>query len=275
MKNNKISIVIPSFNQGKYIESTILSVLNQKYNNKELIIIDGGSTDDTLSIIKKYENQIYYWISEKDKGQSHAIKKGFDIATGDVFCWLNSDDEYIEDTLELVNSVFETQKCDVVYGNMNIISENGKLISKRYLTPFLPKLIRNAYLCGGFGIYQPASFWTKDIYMKSGGIDIRFKFCMDNDLFNKFIINDGIFIFLNKELANFRVHGESKTSNLFEIANNERSLLYNKYVIDRNLRYRKILPFFSRIFRIFELLILFKLQLVIWNKYFNKYKWVP
>jgi glycosyltransferase involved in cell wall biosynthesis len=275
MKNNKISIVIPSYNQGKFIESTILSILNQRYSNKEIIIIDGGSSDDTVLIIKKYESQIFYWVSEKDEGQSHAIKKGFDIATGDIFCWLNSDDEYCDDTLFLINTWFEKYKCDLVYGNMNIIDEQGRLISKRYLTPFLPKFIRNAYLCGGFGIYQPSSFWTKELYIKSGGIDVEFKFCMDNDLFNKFIVNDGIFVFLNKEISNFRIHNDSKTSNLFEIANKERYLLYNKYVIQRNLNYKKLLSFSSRLFRIFHLLILRKLHIVIWNKYFNKYKWVP
>lgn len=275
MQNKKISIIIPSYNQGKFIESTILSILNQSYINKEIIIIDGGSSDDTVSIIKKYENKIFYWESEKDHGQSHALKKGFEIATGDIFCWLNSDDEYVESALEFVNTTFEKYKCDVVYGNMNIINENGALISKRYLTPFLPEIFKEAYLCGGFGIYQPSSFWTKDLYTKSGGIDTQFKFCMDNDLFNKFVINNGKFSFVNRELSNFRVHGESKTSNLFEVANKERRILYNKYVIDRNLRYINILTLFSRIYRIFHLFFLLKLHLVIWNKLINKYKWVP
>lgn len=275
MKNNRISIVIPSYNQGKYIESTILSILNQNYNNIEIIIIDGGSTDETVSIIKKYEKHIFYWVSEKDNGQSDAIRKGFEIATGDILCWLNSDDEYVEDALKVVNSAFEKNNCDVVYGNMNIICETGALISKRYLTPFLPKIIKNAYLCGGFGIYQPSSFWTRDLYKKSGGIDINFKFCMDNDLFNKFITNDANFLFINHQLSNFRIHSESKTSNLSEIAIKERNLLFKIYVIENNVKYKSILPILSRLYRIYQLFILFKLHLVIWNKYFNKYKWVP
>jgi len=88
--NLKISIITPSFNQGDYIEETILSVLNQDYDNIEYIIIDGGSTDQTTKIIKKYEDKISYWISEKDSGQSDAINKGFRVGTGDVYCWLNS-----------------------------------------------------------------------------------------------------------------------------------------------------------------------------------------
>jgi len=85
MQNKKISIIIPSYNQGKFIESTILSILNQSYINKEIIIIDGGSSDDTVSIIKKYENKIFYWESEKDQGQSHALKKGFESVNCEMF----------------------------------------------------------------------------------------------------------------------------------------------------------------------------------------------
>src|SRR5688500_3818909 len=90
----KISIITPTYNQGHFIEQTIQSVIEQDYPNLEYIIIDGGSTDDTLSVIKKYEKYISYWISEKDKGQSEAINKGFKKATGDVVNWLNSDDYY-------------------------------------------------------------------------------------------------------------------------------------------------------------------------------------
>ncbi|WP_461485736.1 glycosyltransferase family 2 protein, partial [Pedobacter sp.] len=101
----KISIVTPSYNQGQYIEETILSILNQNYPNLEYIIIDGGSTDHTVEIIKKYEDRITYWVSEKDNGQSHAINKGFEKATGEIFAYLNSDDCYYPNTFwEIANT---------------------------------------------------------------------------------------------------------------------------------------------------------------------------
>lgn len=275
MKNNKISIVIPSYNQGKYIEATILSIINQKYSNKEIIIIDGGSNDDTISIIKKYEDYIFYWVSENDNGQSHAIEKGFKIATGDIYCWLNSDDEFLPNTLEIVNNTFEKYKCDVVYGNMNIINEDGKLISKRYLTPFLPKIIRNAYIIGGFGIYQPSSFWTKELYVKVGGINPGYRFCMDNELFNKFVLNNAFFKFKNVFFSNFRVHGQSKTSTISNIAIKESEVLYKEMQKKINVKYPKLFKMLAQFYKIFNLLIFGNIIAVIYYKKIHKYKWVP
>lgn len=102
----KISIVMPCLNHEKYIEKSILSVLNQNYYNLELIIIDGGSEDGSLEIIKKYEKYITFWISEKDQGQSHALNKGFSYATGDIYGWLNSDDLYLPETFMLAKDFF-------------------------------------------------------------------------------------------------------------------------------------------------------------------------
>jgi glycosyltransferase involved in cell wall biosynthesis len=102
----KISIVTPSFNQGRFIEKTILSVIEQDYPNLEYIIIDGGSTDESVEVIKKYDQHLAYWVSEPDRGQSHAINKGFERATGEIFGWLNSDDWYHPGALKAVAEAF-------------------------------------------------------------------------------------------------------------------------------------------------------------------------
>ena len=114
MKYPKITIITPSFNQGNYLEQTIDSVLSQNYSNLEYIIIDGGSADNSVDIIKKYEKHLAYWVSEKDKGQTNAINKGLKIATGDIVNWLNSDDYYEPDALHKVADAFdEKNECSM------------------------------------------------------------------------------------------------------------------------------------------------------------------
>ena len=112
----KISIVTPSFNQAEFIEETILSVLNQKYPNLEYIIIDGGSSDGTIDIIKKYEDKIAYWISEKDDGQSYAINKGLQRSTGEIISWLNSDDIFSNNALYTIASAFKKFQSPLIVG---------------------------------------------------------------------------------------------------------------------------------------------------------------
>lgn len=127
LSNPKVSIVIPSYNQGKYLEDTILSVINQTYKNIEIIIIDGGSTDNSVDIIKKYKDKIHFWVSEKDKGQANAINKGFKKASGEIFAWLNSDDLYTENAVEqIVNEFNKDPSVSIVYGDYYLLYPNGK-----------------------------------------------------------------------------------------------------------------------------------------------------
>lgn len=275
MSNLKFSIIIPSFNQGCFIEETLLSIFSQNYDNYEVIVIDGGSDDGTKEILEKYDSRIAYWQSRPDGGQSDAIAIGFGLATGDVISWLNSDDVYTAGALKEVSDAFLRTGADLVYGNKYLIDSVGEIIGERYLTPFLPAMLRDAFLCGGFGIYQPAAFWRRELYDRSGGVDRSLKFCMDNDLFNKFVINGGVFYFLDKMLAGFRVHADSKTSKQQAIAESERELLRIKYVERVGIPVPKLKRLIARTYRVVMLTLSGRLLKVLRMRYVDNLKWVP
>lgn len=226
----KISIVTPSYNQGRFLERTILSVLNQNYPNLEYIIVDGGSTDDSVAIIKKYGKYLAYWVSEKDNGQADAIRKGFRKSTGDILAFFNSDDVYLPGTLHRVAAVFKRNPdTDVVYSNEYLIDEKDKIVGERRLTPYIPYVSRLGFLYGGFWIYQPASFWTKDLYFGVGEIDASFHLCLDDDLLIRFVLAGAKFRFSREFSTGFRVHGGSKTTTLQHIAQEEHQIIRSKY----------------------------------------------
>jgi cellulose synthase/poly-beta-1,6-N-acetylglucosamine synthase-like glycosyltransferase len=157
LKDLKISIIIPSFNQGQFIEATIVSVLGQSYKNFEIIIIDGGSADNTVEIIKKYESHIRYWISEKDKGQSDAINKGLKISSGHIVTWLNSDDYYESNALEIIANIFITEpNVDLVHGKSRLFGENVK----SQIVGLKQDLLLQEYLAY-MRFPQPSSFFKK------------------------------------------------------------------------------------------------------------------
>jgi glycosyltransferase involved in cell wall biosynthesis len=226
----RISIVTPSYNQGTFLERTILSVLNQNYPNLEYIIMDGGSTDDSVEIIRKYERYLAYWTSEKDGGQTDAIEKGFDRATGAILAYLNSDDIYLPGTLFHIAQVFrEKPDANVVYGSRYLIDQDDNIIGEGRLTPYFPWISKFGLAYGGFGIYQPASFWTRGIYDLAGPVDRRFVHCMDNDLFARFAFASARFTYTRELLAGFRVHPNSKTSTLQHVAERERRVIRDRY----------------------------------------------
>jgi len=202
---HKISIITPSYNQGQYIEQTIISVLEQNYPNLEYIIIDGGSSDNSVEIIKKYEKQLKYWISEKDNGQSHAINKGFKKATGDIIAWLNSDDIYLPDTLNIVNNIFnKNPDIDIIYGDVINFTEKKEeyyKVSEFKINDFLSRI----------SIHQPAVFWRKKLLNNEGFLDESLYYTMDYDLWMRLFINYKS-LKVNLPLAKFRMHNDSKTT---------------------------------------------------------------
>lgn len=225
----KVSVVTPSFNQTQFLEKTILSVLNQNYPNLEYIIIDGGSTDGSVEIIKKYEKYLAYWVSEKDDGQADAIGKGFMKATGEILAWLNSDDYYLPGTLHRVAREFKQANYDLIYGDEILVDENDVVIGRRPQLP-PPGLLTPALITlGGFWIYQPASFWKAELYKRVGGVDRSFQFCMDNDLFIKFVLAGARLHHVKQYFTAFRYHSTSKSCSMIDVGQRERKQLSDKY----------------------------------------------
>lgn len=200
-----VSVITPSFNQARYLEATIQSVLSQDYPRIEYIVIDGASQDGSMEIIKKYENRLAYWVSEKDSGQAEAINKGLAHANGEILAWLNSDDYYLPNTISAVVKTFE-ENPDVVmlYGDMLAVDEQGKAINLlKYKQLSLEDL-----LC--FQILgQPAVFFRRAAHEKTGGLDPTFHFLLDHHLWIR-LAQRGTILYIPQTWAAARYHAEAK-----------------------------------------------------------------
>lgn len=199
----KFSIIIPSYNQAEFLERTLLSVINQDVE-AEIIVIDGGSTDNSVEIIRKYEDKISYWVSEKDNGQSHALNKGFTKATGDIFGWQNSDDVYMPGAFKKVVDAFEKHpEKKIVYGNWYEIDENDNVIDKTYSAP-KPRIPHFSY--EGFDCYNQTMLWKREVHERFGIHDEQLHMLMDGDMIFRFILKEGVdsFYKINDFLAAFR-----------------------------------------------------------------------
>jgi len=202
-----VSIITPSLNQGRFIEETILSIKNQTYPNIEHIIIDGGSTDNTLEIVKKYDGTYnMLWLSEPDEGQSDAINKGWRMSNGKIIAYLNSDDTYMPWAVETaVGWLADYTDVDMVYGNCNIIDESGKIIDQYPATDFDLREM----LCGRNMIPQPAVFLRKKVIDEVGYLDTHIHRTMDYDLWLKIGLKCKV-SYIRQFLASFRIYPETK-----------------------------------------------------------------
>lgn len=206
----KISIVMPAFNQAQFIERSILSVLNQGYPNIELIVIDGGSTDGTVEIIKRYQDFISYWVSEKDKGQSDALNKGFDIASGEIYGWLNSDDLYMPGAFASAVEVFNAYRDKgVIFGDWLTVDSYDNLVELNYAFDFN----LNHFKYEGFHLNAQSMFWRSQVHKEFSGFDVDLYNTMDYQMILEFGINIGQskFLRLPKVLGAFRRYDGQKT----------------------------------------------------------------
>jgi glycosyltransferase involved in cell wall biosynthesis len=218
MKSNlpKISVITPNYNQGAYLEKTILSVLEQEYPNLEYIIIDGGSTDQSISIIKKYESQLAYWVSEKDNGMYYAIEKGFQLATGTIMCWINSDDVLWRDSLKYVAEVFTTNtKVQWLQGYPSVIDEQGNLLYQREPVCDPIYFYEEHFLKTNAFIQQESTFWSRSLWNKCLGIDTTYKLAADFDLWMQFFEKETLYC-TKKQLGAFRKREGQQSENIKE-----------------------------------------------------------
>lgn len=205
----RITIVVPTLNQGRFIEATLRSIIDEQYPNLELIVIDGGSTDNTLKIIKQYESHLAWWVSESDSGQTAAINKGFTKSTGEIMAWINSDDLVASGALRRVANHFVAQpEIQVVYGNRVVINEEGLEIGRW----ILPRHSKRVLQWSDF-VPQETLYWTRNAWNLVGGsLDENFCFAMDWDFLLRLSAQQIKFKHLPEFLGLFRVHHQQKTS---------------------------------------------------------------
>lgn len=201
-----ISIITPSYNQGRFIEKTIQSVLSQNVADLEHVIFDGASTDNTVEILKQYNTHIN-WISEKDNGQTHAINKGIHATSGEIIGWLNSDDIYYPGSIKKVLDYFsKNPDIEIVYGMANHIDENNQFINPYPVEEWnFERLLFTCFIC------QPAVFFRRNIFKKYGLLDESLQYCMDYEYWIRLAKAGVKFGYMNTTLAASRVHADTKT----------------------------------------------------------------
>lgn len=229
-----VSIVTTVFNGEKYLEETIQSIINQTYDNIEYIIIDGGSTDKTLDIIKKYEDKIAYWMSEQDRGMYDGINKGFKMATGKIFAWLNADDKYYHCAVEIVVRIFNKNSKNIewIAGIPTIYDKNGLIVRVGYPACYFRRFIRMGLYRGDIlgWIQQESTFWRKSLWEKAGGINFDLQFAGDYDLWVRFSNYSHLYV-IPTILGGWRKHQTQKS--------NDTEKYYKECDAIKNVKFKK------------------------------------
>jgi glycosyltransferase involved in cell wall biosynthesis len=207
MNQPLITIVTPSYNQAEFLETTIRSVLEQDYPNIEYIVVDGGSTDASIDIIKKYSHKLAWWVSEKDKGHADALNKGFSHANGEILAWLNSDDTYHSGAISDAVAVLHAHpEVGLVYGDADLTDKNGNIIGRfsSRQTDY-DRLLR-----GSVHIPQATTFFRKELWQQVGPLSLSLFFAFDYDLWVRFSKISKL-LYVPRLWATFRLHDEGKS----------------------------------------------------------------
>jgi glycosyltransferase involved in cell wall biosynthesis len=226
----RISIVTPSYNQVAYLEETIRSVLLQGYPNLEYLIIDGGSNDGSVEIIQKYADFLGYWISEKDKGQSDALNRGFRRATGDFVGWQNSDDYYDRNAFwEVAKAAHQSPNCDVFYGPTDYIDEHGKFIRTFETSDGLQQMLPH------INVSNQSMFLSRRIFAEGNFIDETFRHAMDYEYFIRLARKGYQFQMLSGVRGYYRLHESAKTFFQQDVCRLESNKIFQNTYLDEQL----------------------------------------
>ncbi len=226
MTEPRITVITPSFNQGKFLRRTIHSVLDQGYENLQYIVVDGGSTDESVRIIREYEGRLDHWISEPDQGQSDAINKGLSRADGDLVTWINSDDLLMPGSLKTVAAIWARNRdIALISGSCVRIGPDNEYLFLHVVPKQYPWFARRGLVY----IDQPGAFWRRDIFQEPGVIDVTLKTVMDHDLWYRIALSGFPIARTNRCTAAFRLHDTSKTLTIQDIFRKEATQLRRKY----------------------------------------------